>query len=572
MYEAVRVRPERQAMECTISACRRALRFTSQVSASVGEFRKNAHSRWRFSWHRRRIVDPLETLRDVTAPFSWKQVWQLFDGSETCLNIAHECLDRHPQDEVAGRVVSADGTYDEFSFGEASIAAGQIAQLLADSGVNAGDRVGVMMEPSLASYAALFGIIKRGAVAVPLYTLFGPDAIRDRLDDCDATLLIVGADAQATIGTLPYRTLVFDDSFWRRLSEYPGTYESTTSAGDLAVLQYTSGTSRQMPAAIPHTHRSMVTLMRAAIFAVGIERTDRYFCPSSPAWGHGLWHGTIAPLSLGVALGGYAGRFEVHRFIDALDHLKINNLAAAGTIYRMMIRSGRDLELKHLTKASYTGEELDATSQEMFRTVTGIPVCGMYGTTESGVVIGNYPGYPEFAHQEGALGKPLPGCEVTIRDPFGQEAPAGTTGEISLRRRDSWIGLRDLGHMDSDGYFWYHGRSDDVIIAAGWTISPTEVERTLMAHKSVHEAAIIGLPDDVKGQVLRAYIIADRHDDDFAKELQSYVRKNLSPHEYPKYISFVTELPKLPNGKVNRRALASYANQAVGAAADQSST
>ena len=282
------------------------------------------------------------------------------------------------------------------------------------------------------------------------------------------------------------------------------------------MLQYTSGTTRQLPEAVPHDHRSIVTLVRAAVFALGLAQGDRYFCPSSPAWGHGLWHGTIAPWSLGVALGAYSGRFSIDRFVDALRDLRITNLAAASTVYRMLLASGRLGELTSLRKASYTGEELDADAQRDFEAATGIPVCGMYGTTETGVILANYPGFPDYEPRPGALGKPLPGVEVAVLTEEGDVAPAGTTGEISVKRRSRWFGAKDLGHVDEDGYFHYGGRADDVIISAGWTISPLEIERALLAHPDVAEAAVIGAPDEVRGQIVMAFVVAAGGGDDLA--------------------------------------------------------
>jgi acetyl-CoA synthetase len=368
----------------------------------------------------------------AAAAFSWDTLWSLFDGTPERLNIAHECVDRHDPDAVAARIAYADGGTLEFTFGELSRASSQFAHVFEDLGVAAGEPVGVMMEPSPELYATVFGALKRGAVVVPLYTLFGPDAIRDRLDDCHARVLIVDAATEKSARARDYRVYRYDTELAPRAVAMPVSYEWATSASDRAVLQYTSGTTRQLPEAVPHDHRSLVTLARAGLFALGLERDDRYFCPSSPAWGHGLWHGTFAPLSLGVALGSYSGRFEIERLHSTLIELRITNLAAASTIYRMLLRDGRIGELSSLQKASYTGEELDADAQEAFRRAAGVPVCGMYGTTETGVILANYPGFPDHAVRPGALGKPLPGCEVAVVDTDGSVAETGVTGEISI--------------------------------------------------------------------------------------------------------------------------------------------
>jgi acetyl-CoA synthetase len=390
---------------------------------------------------------------------------------------------------------------------------------------------------------------------VPLYTLFGPDAIRDRLDDCKAKLLIVDEVTEPAGRALDYEVFRYDTELAPDATRMPATYVSTTRPQDPAVLQYTSGTTRQLPKAVPHDHRSIVTLARAGLFALGLKAGDRYFCPSSPAWGHGLWHGTIAPLSLGVALGSYSGRFSIERLQDALAKLRITNLAAASTIYRMLLRLGRLGELSELERASYTGEELDAPAQARFEAATGVTVCGMYGTTETGVILANYPGFPDYVPRLGALGMPLPGCEVAVLAEDGSIADVGATGEISVRRGSQWFGARDLGYVDSDGYFHYSGRADDVIISAGWTISPLEVERALLSHPDVSEAAVIAAPDELRGHVVKAVLVAGRDSDAFVSELQELVKRELSPHEYPRQIEFAESLPRTLNGKVDRRTL-----------------
>lgn len=496
------------------------------------------------------------SARQATEEFSWRELWSAFDGGDDWLNIAHECLDRHPPDRVAARIAFADGRFDEPTFGELSAASSRFAHYLTARGIEVGDRVGVMMEPSREFYAALFGVIKRGAVAVPLYTLFGPEALRDRLDDCSTALVVADEVTRPVLQRLDREHVVFDEAFAAALTAHPAEYRSTTRPEDTAVLQYTSGTSRQLPEAVRHEHRSVVTLMRAALFASGIGPDDRFFCPSSPAWGHGLWHGTIAPWSLGVAIGAYSGKFGTDTFVDALVRFGITNLAAASTVYRMVLRSGRTGELSGLRKASYTGEELDARSQLAFRDATRVALCGLYGTTETGVIIVNFPGFPDHQPKPGALGKPMPGCKVGVLNQDDSLAGAGVTGEISVFRRGDWLRAKDLGSIDEDGYFHYAGRADDVIISAGWTISPLEVERSLLRHQRVVEVAVVGVPEPTRGRVVKAFVVATGETgDELATELQDLVRGELSSHEYPRQVEFVAELPKTPNGKINRRAL-----------------
>jgi acetyl-CoA synthetase len=496
------------------------------------------------------------SAREAMETFSWDKLWELFDGDVDHLNIAHECLDRHDPGATAARIAFADGDVDEATFGELSQTSAQFAHWLEHRGVQQGQAVGIMMEPSREFYSAVFGTIKRGAVAVPLYTLFGPDALADRMDDCNAALIVVDPAAEPVVSKVNRPYVTYDAALNSTMAELPDTYTTTTTAADTAVLQYTSGTTRQLPEAVRHDHRSVVTLARAALFALGLKPGDRYFCPSSPAWGHGLWHGTIAPWSLGVALGAYSGRFSADRLLDVLRDIEITNLAAASTVYRMLLRTGRLAELTTLEKASYTGEELDSETQAQFRRLTGVPVCGMYGTTETGVIIVNYPGFSDHEPKPGALGKPMPGCDVAVLDAADQPVATDVTGEISVRRRGRWFRAKDLGTTDADGFFYYGGRADDVIISAGWTISPLEVERTLLRHPDVIDAAVVGVPDATRGLAVKAFVVAQSGgSDQLTVELQETVKSELSPHEYPRLVEYVDDLPKTANGKVNRRAL-----------------
>lgn len=180
----------------------------------------------------------------------------------------------------------------------------------------------------------------------------------------------------------------------------------------------------------------------------------------------------------------------------------------------------------------------------------------MYGTTEIGVVLASYPGASDFAVKRGSLGKAVPGTEVQVHDADGQVCPPGVTGQLMVRRRGEWIPTKDLGRTDADGYFYHGGRADDVIISAGWTMSAVEIENVMLMHPDVLEAAAIGVPDTLRGQVVKAFIVSRREGSDaFTQEIQDLVRHKLSQHEYPRHVAFVAELPKTPAGKVHRKVL-----------------
>ena len=209
-----------------------------------------------------------------------------------------------------------------------------------------------------------------------------------------------------------------------------------------------------------------------------------------------------------------------------------------------------------LRKLSFTGEPIDSDSLAFAERTFNARLCSMYGTTEVGVILANYPGADDFAPRAGALGKPVPGVQVEVQRPDGSACPTDEIGEIKVWRHNAWFPTKDRGWVDEDGYFFHAGRADDVIISAGWTMSATEIEDALLRHPAVHEAAAIGVPDTQRGQVVKAFIVSDQtHDDALARDIQDFVRQRLSQHEYPRIVAFVPELPKTPAGKVNRKAL-----------------
>jgi acetyl-CoA synthetase len=487
-------------------------------------------------------------------------LWDLFDGNREYFNIAHECISRHADGSgrIAVRIAHADGTDRPLSFDEIAADSARFAHWLEQNGIQRGDRIAFMLEPSLPFYISLFGAMMMGAISVPLFTLFGLDGLRLRVDDCKPKLLITNSEKRELATQIEgLRVVVADDKLLGEIARFPDTYKTATRAEDLAVFQYTSGTTRELPAAVKHSHRTLQTLMFAALYGTGIRPGDRFFCPSSPAWGHGLWHGTLAPLGLGVTTGTFAGRFDAVRLMKALQDYEITNLSAAATHYRMMKNSQQAQNFSFsIGKLSYTGEPIDPATLDFIDATFHVPACSMYGTTEIGVVLVNYPGADDYVVKPGSLGKAIPGLKLQVHKPDGSPAEPGVVGELMLWRRNKWETTRDLAKIDADGYFYHAGRADDVIISAGWTMSAVEIENTMLEHPDVKEVAIIGVPDATRGQVAKAFVVTGRSPgDDFVDELKNFTRERLSQHEFPRHIAFVSELPKTPAGKVHRKVL-----------------
>ena len=495
---------------------------------------------------------------EAQAHFSRAGLWALFDGTEDRLNIAHECIDRHAGTGLTITVLSKTGPDVVLTAEEVALWSSRFANYLRHKGVVPGDRVAIMLDPSLAFYACLFGAMKSGAIAVPLYTLFGRDGLALRVQDCQPKILVTSADKMAiSAGFAGTEVIQADDAFMAALAAAGDSFTPSTASGDMAMFQYTSGTTRELPDAVKHRHRAVVTVMIAALYGTGVRPGDRYLCPSSPAWGHGLWHGTIAPLALGVSIWAWAGPFDAARLLEAMETYRITNLSAAATHYRLMKNSGVAPQHRYfLEKLTYTGEPTDTATEEFIVETFGQRACSMYGTTEVGVILVNYPGATDIAVKPRSLGKPVPGLQVAVHDPSGQDAPPDQIGEIVVQRGGEWVRTKDLGWTDAEGYFYHGGRADDVIISAGWTMSAKEIEDTLLKHEAVAEAAVIGVPDQLRGQVVKAYIVPrSAPSDALTEELQLFTRTRLAQHEYPRLIEFVTELPKTPSGKVNRQAL-----------------
>jgi acetyl-CoA synthetase len=223
----------------------------------------------------------------------------------------------------------------------------------------------------------------------------------------------------------------------------------------------------------------------------------------------------------------------------------------------MMRTSGAAARYRYsIRKLSFTGEPIDSETRAFAEATFGVPVCSMYGTTEVGVVLVSYPGAADFEVRPGSLGKPIPGGRVEVQRRDGTPCDNDEVGELMIWRRNGWIATKDRARRDADGYYFHAGRNDDVIISAGWTMSAVEIEDAILKHRDVREAAAIGVPDALRGQVVKAFVVSNRPGDDaFAREIQELVRVRLSQHEYPRQIEFTSELPKTPAGKINRKTL-----------------
>jgi acetyl-CoA synthetase len=500
-----------------------------------------------------------KTYEEAQERFTWEQVWDLFDGDKDNFNIAYECIDRHVGKGTAVRLKFDDGHTEHYTFDQISKWSSQFANALKELGINPGDRVTIMLDPSREFYVSLFGAFKLGCHVVPCFTLFAPENVEYRIKDSKSKLLVTTEESAKEIDkSLLKEVITVEKGFHEFIKGKPESFEvHPTKAKDLAVLQYTSGTTKKFPDAVNHFHKSVYTAMPNGVFVIGLRPGDRYFCPSSPAWGYGMWYGTTVPLALGVAVGAYSGRFDEKRIMEALEEFEINNFSAAPTVYRRMKNSGLiDNYRFKIKKMSYSGEPFDLDTFEFIKNKFGVSPCSFYGSTEVGVILANFGGLDGWVVKPGSLGKPMLGLKVAIVDRSGNLLPQGTSGEIAIQRRKEWFYVKDIGLLDEDGYFWCKGRSDDVIISAGWTISSAEIESALSLHPDVLEAAVIPVSDEDRGHIARAYVQAQRKPSrEFIVELQEFVKEKLGKFEYPRQVEFLDAIPKTVGGKIDRKRL-----------------
>ena len=525
--------------------------------------------------------------------FDWASVLESYDWDAPGeLNMAHEACDRYAGSGNVGFAwVSESGDLTEYTFAELRDASNRVANALTELGVERGDRVTTLLPKIPETIVSVLGIWKTGAIHVPLFTAFEKQALEFRIDDCEPVLLIHGAEYGDTVESLDVaegieRVAVgtseprggarsFEDLVADQSTEFDVV---RTSIDDPSTMQYTSGTTGQ-PKGVVMSHRVLATLYPHTRYALDVTEDDVVWGAADPSWSYGLFTTGFGPMALGATRLLHAGEFEAERWVRILDEYDVTILGAVPSAYRGIIRAGEEVlegrSFESLRVLSSAGEPLNPEVYEWFEERLGLEIHDTYGLTEAGMIVNNYAGL-EMETEAGSMGRPCPGFEVDLLDPETRE-PVGTDeiGEIVVRPRewllmdeywgmpertedaffDGWLLTDDLARRDEDGYFWYEGRSDDVIISSGYRIGPFEVENSLMEHPAVAEAAVIGVPDDQRGQIVKAYVVPAEAPEDPERtldELRSHVKSQLARHAYPREIEFIDELPTTATGKVQR--------------------
>jgi acetyl-CoA synthetase len=489
-------------------------------------------------------------------------------------NIAEDVCDKWPADKLAMIHERFDGTVREVTWGELQALSNQFANVLRAHGVQREDRVAMLLPPTPETAAAFLGTFKAGAILLSMSILYGDEGIRHRVVDSQAKVLVTNAEnADRIERSLVEHVLILDDDLLAGASDQFERVD--TSAEDPAQLYYSSGTTG-LAKGILHAHRYILG-HEEFVYCHEVQDGELFHGMGEWAWAAGIAP-LFGPWRLGAVQCVYQreGGFNAEKQLSFLSRHGVTNVFTTPTAMRSMMaleNAGERFPQKFRRVCS-AGEPLNPEAIRWFREQYGVTVLDYYGLTESYPLVANFP-FMEV--REGSMGKPMPGWDVAILDENEQPCPPGTQGEICLRARSNphyplgywnkpqeetdrtfggeWFHSKDAASFDEDGYVWYEGRADDVIIAAGYRIGPFEVESACLEHPAVREAAVVASPDERRGNIVKAFVVvADGWEatDETAEAIKAYVRDHLSAYAYPREIEFMPELPKTLTGKIRR--------------------
>ncbi len=549
----------------------------------------------------------LTDYADTCRHFSWDDARDQLAGLPGGgLNIAYEAVERHARgprrDHVAFRFVGSHGER-ELSFGELSRLTNRFANLLQGLGVRRGEPVFVLTGRIQELYVAVLGSLKIGAVVSPLFSAFGPEPIATRFKLGKGVVLVTTdllyerkvAKVRDQLPTLRHVLLVGEDGaptriegthdLARLMNEASDVFETVaTRPEDLSLLHFTSGTTGT-PKGAMHVHGAVTTHWASGRYALDLHPEDIYWCTADPGWVTGTSYGIIAPLLHGVTSIIDEGDFDAERWYRILQEEQVSVWYTAPTAIRMLMKAGVELARKYrfprLRFVASVGEPLNPEAVWWGLDALGHPIHDNWWQTETGgIMIANMPG---LDIKPGSMGLPLPGIEAAIvhqcEDGTVEELTVpDTEGELALRRgwpsmlrgyldnepryrkcfAGEWYLSGDLARRDADGYYWFVGRADDVIKSSGHLIGPFEVESALMEHAAVAEAGVIGKPDEMAGEVVKAFVSLKHGfeaNESLRRELLGHARKRLGAAVAPKEIDFLPVLPRTRSGKIMRRLL-----------------
>ena len=534
--------------------------------------------------------------RDAYSKLEW-----LPDGG---LNNAYECVDKHVKngygDNLAMIWLGKNGEEEKYSYTDFKNESDKFGQVMLDLGMQKGDRVFIFMDRLPELYFAAMGILKAGGVIAPLFSAFGPDPVKDRMLDAGATYLVTSPELRKKISPIlkDIKTLKNvivvnkDNRFKDPLDDgdldyndlmsniEPGKFKMVnTSQYDFSIMHYTSGSTGK-PKGVLHRHQAVVQQMLTGHWALELSHGDIYFCTADPGWVTGTSYGMIAPWTNGVTQIIYEGGFGAAKWYEIIEKYKVDIWYTAPTAIRLLMRAGDDVVKKYnLTSMRFigsVGEPLNPEAVVWGERNYKLPIHDNWWQTETGAIM--CANYPSENIKPGSMGQPFPGITMGILDDEYNELPADESGILAVRPgwpsqmfaywkqdemynsrfKKGWYITGDQAARDKDGYFWFQGRADDVINTAGHLVGPFEVESALIEHPAVAEAGVIGKPDPIAMEIVKAFVTLNPGYDqtpDLRKELIRFSREKLSAGVAPREIDFLETMPKTRSGKIMRRLL-----------------
>lgn len=547
-------------------------------------------------------VHNMDDYDKVAKDFKWEDVEKEFSWFTTGkVNLAYEAVDRMVDEKGKGDMVAlyyTDNKREEsYTFAQIKDNSNKFANVLRKYGVGKGDRVFIFMPRSPELYFSFLGIVKVGAIAGPLFEAFMEAALKDRLENSDAVAIVTTPELKGRIlkDELPNLKNIFVVGANGELGdrEIDWNAEMAQASADAEIewvdretplfLLYTSGSTGK-PKGIVHVHNDMLGYYATGKYVEDLREGDMYWCTADPGWVTGVVYGMIAPWLNGVSTILRGGRFSADDWYNVLAKYKVTVWYSAPTAFRLLMAEGTEplkkYDLSSLRHILSVGEPLNPEVIRWFMTNLNIRVHDTWFMTETGMnMICNYPCMPI---KPGSMGKPVPGVEAAIVDDNGNVLPPLQMGNLAIKKgwpaqmravwknpekfneyfqHDPWYISGDSAYMDEEGYFFFQGRVDDVINTAGERVGPFEVESKLIEHPAIAEAGVIGKPDSVRGEIIKAFIaLREGYEwtDELAKEVRDFVKLGLAAHAAPREFEVKDKLPKTRSGKIMRRVLKAW--------------
>ncbi|MTH52804.1 acetate--CoA ligase [Bacillus mangrovi] len=533
--------------------------------------------------------------------FDWKNAEKHFSWHQTGkMNAAYEAIDRHAETHRKNKVAlyyRDPSRNEKYTFKEMKDLSGQAGNVLRQAAnVEKGDRVFVFMPRTPELYFIVLGAIKAGAIVGPLFEAFMEGAVKDRLADSSAKVIVTTPELldrvpHDELPDLKHIILVGDEEeregyihFHKEMAAASKEFETEwLDQEDGMLLHYTSGSTGK-PKGVLHVQRAMIQHYKTAEWVLDLKEDDVYWCTADPGWVTGTVYGIFGPWLHGAANVIVGGRFKPEAWYKTIEDFGVTVWYSAPTAFRMLMGAGdeiiKDFNLSSLRHILSVGEPLNPEVIRWGVKVFNHRIHDTWWMTETGAqTICNYPG---MEIKPGSMGKPVPGVKAAIVDDQGNELPAYQMGNLAIKKGwpsmmhtiwnnkekyesyfmpGDWYVSGDSAYMDEDGYFWFQGRIDDVIMTSGERVGPFEVESKLVEHPAIAEAGVIGKPDPVRGEIIKAFIaLREGYEpsDELSEEIRTFVKKGLAAHAAPREIEFKDKLPKTRSGKIMRRVLKAW--------------